>query len=226
MRRGPLTFSTGALGSKYRAPSDSRRRKLPMRYARILSIGLIATVAFAWSAAAIENADELAGYCQSLERGAKGAGRHIYIPSTREALTCWGYMQAMCSPMKTGAGLWALVRRSRRRRCSSFDRSSAMRARIAANFRTMLWWRCSERSEGLTRAALSTETLPARRKNFHARQNNPPVDHRPRRWRTRRTCIRNHWPPFGAAMPRALTSVAMALLDVRPALMQRSMCGR
>ncbi|TMJ37189.1 MAG: hypothetical protein E6G86_17630 [Alphaproteobacteria bacterium] len=25
----------------------------------------------------------------------KGAGRHIYIPRTREALTCWGYMQAM-----------------------------------------------------------------------------------------------------------------------------------
>jgi Rap1a immunity proteins len=66
-----------------------------MRYARILSIGLVATVAFAWNAAAIENADELARYCQSLERGAKGAGRHIYIPSTREALTCWGYMQAM-----------------------------------------------------------------------------------------------------------------------------------
>ena len=82
-------------GSKYWAPPDSRGRKLPMRYARILSLGLVATVAFAWSAAAIENADELAGYCQSLERGAKGAGRHIYIPSTREALTCWGYMQAM-----------------------------------------------------------------------------------------------------------------------------------
>ena len=63
-----------------------------MRYTRILPIGLVATVAFAWSAAAIENA---VGYCQSLERGAKGAGRHIYIPSTREALTCWGYMQAM-----------------------------------------------------------------------------------------------------------------------------------
>jgi hypothetical protein len=43
-----------------------------MRYARILSIGLVATVAFAWSAAAVENAHELAGYCQSLERGAKG----------------------------------------------------------------------------------------------------------------------------------------------------------
>jgi hypothetical protein len=67
-----------------------------MKYAHILSIGLVVTVAFAWSAAAaVENTRELAGYCQSLERGAKGAGRHIYIPRTREALTCWGYMQAM-----------------------------------------------------------------------------------------------------------------------------------
>jgi hypothetical protein len=67
-----------------------------MKYARILSIGLVVTVAFAWStAAAVENARELAGYCQTLERGAKGAGRHIYIPGTSEALTCWGYMQAM-----------------------------------------------------------------------------------------------------------------------------------
>ena len=66
-----------------------------MRYARILSIGLVATVAFAWGAAAIENAPELAGYCQSLERLTKGAGRHIYIPRTREALICWGYMQGM-----------------------------------------------------------------------------------------------------------------------------------
>jgi Rap1a immunity proteins len=65
-----------------------------MRYALNLSIGLVVT-AFAWSAAAIENAHELAGYCQSLERGAKGAGGHIYIPRTREALICWGYMQAM-----------------------------------------------------------------------------------------------------------------------------------
>jgi hypothetical protein len=75
--------------------SDSIQRKLPMKYACILSIGLVATVAFAWSGAAIENADELADYCQSVERGAKGAGRHIYIPSTREALTCWAYMRAM-----------------------------------------------------------------------------------------------------------------------------------
>jgi hypothetical protein len=45
-----------------------------MRYARILSIGLVATVAFAWSAAAVENAHELAGYSQSLERGATATG--------------------------------------------------------------------------------------------------------------------------------------------------------
>lgn len=77
-------------------PLGIRDDATPMKYARILSIGLVATVAFAWStAAAVENTRELAGYCQSLERGAKGAGRHIYIPRTREALTCWGYMQAM-----------------------------------------------------------------------------------------------------------------------------------
>ena len=66
-----------------------------MRYAPILPIGLIATLLLAWSAAAVENAHELAGYCQSLERGVKGAGREISIARTREALTCWGYMQAM-----------------------------------------------------------------------------------------------------------------------------------
>jgi hypothetical protein len=84
-----------ALDRNTRPSSDSRRRKLPMKYARTLLIGLVATVAFAWSAAAFENADELAGYCQSLERGAQGAGRHIYIPRTQKALTCWGYMQAV-----------------------------------------------------------------------------------------------------------------------------------
>jgi hypothetical protein len=66
-----------------------------MKYACILAIGLVATVAFAWGAAAVENAHELAGHCQSLDRAVKGAGRHIYIPRTREALTCWGYMRAM-----------------------------------------------------------------------------------------------------------------------------------
>jgi hypothetical protein len=81
---------------KYRATLwELRRRKPPMKYGRILSIGLVAIVAFAWSAAAVENAHELAGDCQGLERGAKGTGRHIYIPRTRDALICWGYMHAM-----------------------------------------------------------------------------------------------------------------------------------
>jgi hypothetical protein len=44
--------------------------------------------------------------------------------------------------------------------------------------------------------------------------------------RGRRSCIGNHRPPFGAAIPCALRSAAIALLDVRPASMQRSMCGR
>jgi hypothetical protein len=60
-----------------------------MKYARILSIGLVVTVALAWSAAAaVENACELAGYCQTLERGAKGARRHIYtrIPPNSRAM--------------------------------------------------------------------------------------------------------------------------------------------
>jgi hypothetical protein len=103
-----------------------------MRHARVLSIGLVATVAFAWSAAAVENADELAGYCQSLERGTKGAGRHIYIPGTREALTCWGYMRAM-------QDLSVLADENGHRimgACppeGTIDRSSDMRARTAAN---------------------------------------------------------------------------------------------
>jgi hypothetical protein len=112
-----------------------------MRYARILSIGLVATVAFAWSAAAVENAHELAGYCQSLERGAKGDGRHLYIPRTREALTCWGYMQAMQDLSvladEEGHRIMGACPRSRRRRCSSFTRSYAMPARMAVNSRAM-----------------------------------------------------------------------------------------
>ena len=60
--------------------------------------------------------------------------------------------------MRRGTGLWALVRRSRRPRCSSFNRSYAMRARIAPNSRAMRYWRCFERCEKHTRAALSMET--------------------------------------------------------------------
>jgi hypothetical protein len=134
-----------------------------MRYARVLSIGLVATVAFAGSAAAVENAHELAAYCQSLERGTKGAGRYIYIPRTREALTCWGYMRAMqdlsvladenghrimgaCPPEQTAT--LQLIR--------SFVRyARARRSELLGN----AMWRCSERCERPTRAAMRTAAI-------------------------------------------------------------------
>jgi hypothetical protein len=58
---------------------------------------LALSVAFAWmpTASAIENAQELADHCQLLERSSRGAGAHIKIPSTKQALQCWVYMQAM-----------------------------------------------------------------------------------------------------------------------------------
>ena len=109
--------------------------------ARILSIGLVVTVALAWSAAAaVENARELAGYCQSLERGAKGVGRHIYIQRTREALTCWGYMQAMqdLSVLADEEGhriMYERLNELQRRRLLRRTSAHAMRARIAPNSR-------------------------------------------------------------------------------------------
>jgi hypothetical protein len=113
-----------------------------MKYARILSIGLVVTVAFAWSAAAaVENASELAGYCQRLERGAKGAGRHIYIPRTSEALTCWGYMQAMQDLSvladEEGHRIMGACPPEQTTTLCSFTHSYAMRARIAPNSRAM-----------------------------------------------------------------------------------------
>jgi hypothetical protein len=45
-----------------------------------------------WAAA---SAGALLNNCQNLERGKKGTGHLITIPNTKEALICWGYMQAM-----------------------------------------------------------------------------------------------------------------------------------
>jgi len=66
-----------------------------VRYACIVWIALVATLPCTWSAGAVESAHELSIYCRTVERGVRGTGRHVYIPHTREALTCWGYMQAM-----------------------------------------------------------------------------------------------------------------------------------
>src|SRR5437762_13371070 len=55
-------------------------------------IGLIAAYQ---EACAIESARDLANYCESLQRSTKGRGQYVRIPGTKEALQCWGYMQAM-----------------------------------------------------------------------------------------------------------------------------------
>ena len=86
------------------------------RYARIVWI-VVATLLSASSARSIESARELSIYCRIVERGVKGTGRHAYIPHTREALTCWGYMQAMedLSVLADGRRIesWVLARRKR-----------------------------------------------------------------------------------------------------------------
>lgn len=67
-----------------------------MRHMIILIVVLIATsTTCPQRADAIESGTELANYCQSLERTTKGTGEHVHIPNTKQALLCWGYMQAM-----------------------------------------------------------------------------------------------------------------------------------
>ena len=46
-------------------------------------------------ARAIESARDLLDSCQELEKGREGTGKDILIPNSRNALVCWGYMQAM-----------------------------------------------------------------------------------------------------------------------------------
>jgi len=66
-----------------------------MRHVLVLLLALIAAFASSLKASASESARELASDCQSLERGKTGAGAHIKIPNTKQALQCWGYMRAM-----------------------------------------------------------------------------------------------------------------------------------
>jgi len=75
------------------------QRELQMRHVLVLLLALIAAFASSLKASASESesesARELASDCQSLERGKTGAGAHIKIPNTKQALQCWGYMRAM-----------------------------------------------------------------------------------------------------------------------------------
>jgi hypothetical protein len=65
------------------------------RYTFVALTLLTATFALSAQASDIESARNLANYCRSLEKGAKGTGRDIRIPNTKQALLCWGYMQAI-----------------------------------------------------------------------------------------------------------------------------------
>jgi len=66
-----------------------------MRYAFALLLILMAASTWSQKANAVETARALATYCEKLERGTKGAAPQIRIPNTKEAVLCWGYMQAM-----------------------------------------------------------------------------------------------------------------------------------
>ena len=66
-----------------------------MRNAFALLLALMTAYAWSQNANAVESARDLASYCQKLDRGTKGAAQNTQIPNTKEALLCWGYMQAM-----------------------------------------------------------------------------------------------------------------------------------
>jgi hypothetical protein len=67
-----------------------------MRCASALVVALIsASNLWTQTAGATERAPDMVHYCQNLERNTKGRGEHLRIPNTKEALLCWGYMEAM-----------------------------------------------------------------------------------------------------------------------------------
>ncbi|MEN3377846.1 MAG: hypothetical protein V7604_3201 [Hyphomicrobiales bacterium] len=76
-------------------PDHDKLRCWNMRRCATLLGLFIAACVVPQSAWAIESPGQLASYCQKLEKGARGTGENIQIPNTREALLCWGYMQAI-----------------------------------------------------------------------------------------------------------------------------------
>ena len=55
----------------------------------------MAVAAWSGNALAFESPRELADACQVVAKAARGTGWHIRIPASRDALMCWGYMQAV-----------------------------------------------------------------------------------------------------------------------------------
>ncbi len=66
-----------------------------MKHALGLMLLLSVCVVAAPRAQAFDSAGELAQACRSLDAGKSGRGRQIAIPSSKDALMCWGYMGAM-----------------------------------------------------------------------------------------------------------------------------------
>jgi Rap1a immunity proteins len=66
-----------------------------MRYTILFFITLIVALAISSPGRAADRAPRMSDYCQALEKGTKKSGEHLRIPNTKEALLCWGYMQAM-----------------------------------------------------------------------------------------------------------------------------------
>jgi len=65
---------------------------MAIRLALVVAVFLI--VLFPRHLAAIESARELVAYCEDAEKGVTGTGHEVEIPATREAVQCWGYMEA------------------------------------------------------------------------------------------------------------------------------------
>jgi hypothetical protein len=61
----------------------------------VLSLVLCLAAVSIQEAQAIDTPRQLAAACETVLRGKTGAAGEIKIPNTRDALLCWGYMQAM-----------------------------------------------------------------------------------------------------------------------------------
>ena len=60
-----------------------------------LVIALFLVTIFPGRLAALENSRQLAEYCETVDSGVVGRGQEVEIPGTKEAILCWGYMEAL-----------------------------------------------------------------------------------------------------------------------------------
>ena len=61
---------------------------------RLVVVALAALILLPRPLAALDGARQLLSQCETIDRGAAGSGREVEIPATREALLCWGYLEA------------------------------------------------------------------------------------------------------------------------------------